>query len=348
MRCPSLQDIPAPPAGRTGWPWTEASDSSAWLRKRVDWPRVSIVMPSYNQAEFIEESIRSVLLQGYPDLEFLVYDAESSDGSVNIIRKYEPWLTFWVSEKDRGQSDAINKGLRKSTGKYFNWQNSDDILTPCCLFKAVNALLEHPEASLVHGYEDVIYADGSLHATTENAFGPPTRLAPDVGRSIATLKTGTQPGCLMDRDLVLQVGGLNEDLHFVMDIDLLLRLAILKPALYLHEKLVYYRYHSATKSHNEWPETRALERLSIARNLYAMPEAQPYQSLRRDAMAQGHRYAADCFWMNGSPGKAIKHTLLDIAWSPFKHWDQRRGTAYKLKQRKISQRKMLAAQNTEF
>ena len=347
MKCPSLQDIPEPSTGRTGWPWTEASDSSAWLNKRDDWPKVTLVMPSYNQVDFIEESIRSVLLQGYPDLEFIVYDAVSTDGSVDILKKYSKWCSSLVIEKDRGQSDAINKGLRKSTGKYFNWQNSDDVLTPCCLFKAVNALLEHPEASHVHGYEDVIYANGELHSTTEHGFGPPTRLAPDVGSSIANMKTGIQPGCLMDRDLVLQVGGLNEDLHFVMDIDLLLRLAVLKPALYLHEKLICYRYHSATKSHNEWPETRALERLCIARKLFAMPEARPYQSHRRDAMAQGHRYAADCFWMNGSPGKAIKHMLLDIAWSPFKHWDQRRGTAYKLKQRKISQRKMLAAQGDE-
>lgn len=340
MICPEVSELPPSATGCSGWPWTDGSESGAWLERRDSWPRVSIVMPSFNQCEFIEEAIRSVLLQGYPDLEFLVYDAESTDGSVDVIRKYEPWLTYWVSEKDEGQSDAINRGLARSTGRYFNWHNSDDILTPCSLFKAVDALLEHPEASLAHGYEDVIYANGELHATTEHTHGPPTRFFPDVGQSIATLKTGTQPGCLMDRELVVQLGGLDEDMHFVMDIDLLLRLSVLRPPLYVHEKLVLYRYHAATKSHNEWPESRALERLDIARKVFAMPEAKPYQSRRRDAMAQGHRYAVNCFLMSGNPFKALKHLLLDIAWTPFRHWDHRRGLRYKAQQMKKNQRKM--------
>ena len=333
MNCPRLVELPVVSSGLTGWPWTEESDNASWMKKRKEWPRVSLVMPSYNQRAFIEESIRSVLLQGYPDLELLVYDAESSDGSADIIRKYEPWLTYWACEKDRGQSDAINKGLRRSTGKYFNWQNTDDVLTPCSLFKAVDALLEHPEASHVHGYEDVIFGNGELYYTTEHSYDSPTRLAPDVGDSVARLKTGTQPGCLMDRGLVIRVGGIDESMHFVMDVDIFLKLSMIKPPLYCHEKLVLYRYHPGTKSHNAWSGERALERLNMVENLFKMPEAQKYNSRRREAMGSAHRYASDCFWMNRDAAGFLYHLLADVAWVPFKDWDRRRALFYNLRQR---------------
>ena len=94
------------------------------------WPRISIVTPSYNQGQFIEETIRSVILQGYPNLEYIIIDGGSSDQSVDVIRKYEPWLTCWMSEKDRGQSHAINKGFAQCTGDIVAWLNSDDVYFP--------------------------------------------------------------------------------------------------------------------------------------------------------------------------------------------------------------------------
>ena len=99
----------------------------------ASWPRISIVTPSLNQGQFIEETIRSILLQGYPDLEYILIDGESTDGSIEIIRKYERWITHWESRSDRGQADAINKGLNVSSGVYFNWINSDDLLLPHAL-----------------------------------------------------------------------------------------------------------------------------------------------------------------------------------------------------------------------
>jgi cellulose synthase/poly-beta-1,6-N-acetylglucosamine synthase-like glycosyltransferase len=127
MRCPTLNELTSPPADKTGWPWTEESPLLPdKMEGDCDWPKISIVTPSYNQGRFIEETIRSVLLQGYPNLEYIIIDGGSTDNSVEIINKYEPWLTYWVSEPDRGQSHGINKGFEKATCEVFGWLNSDD------------------------------------------------------------------------------------------------------------------------------------------------------------------------------------------------------------------------------
>jgi glycosyltransferase involved in cell wall biosynthesis len=125
----SLATLPPPPAGKTGWPWTTETPR---LPDRMPdgraWPRISIVTPSYNQGEFLEETLRSVLLQGYPDLEYIVMDGASTDQSVAIIERYAPWLSHWSSAPDKGQNDAIGRGLDQSTGAILNWLNSDDQL----------------------------------------------------------------------------------------------------------------------------------------------------------------------------------------------------------------------------
>src|SRR5689334_5547799 len=107
----TLRDLPLPPQGRTGFPRTEETPPlPAMLPNNVPYPRISIVTPSYNQGQYLEETIRSVLLQGYPNLEYIVIDGGSSDESVSVIEKYAPFLDFWMSERDKGQTDAINKG----------------------------------------------------------------------------------------------------------------------------------------------------------------------------------------------------------------------------------------------
>ncbi len=133
---PRIEELPPPPTGKIGWPWTEQSvPFPEQMLDGSEWPRISIVTPSYNQGQFIEETIRSVVLQGYPNLEYIIIDGGSTDNSVEIIKKYETWLSYWISEKDQGQSDAINKGFNRASGKICAYINSDDIYLPNTLGK---------------------------------------------------------------------------------------------------------------------------------------------------------------------------------------------------------------------
>lgn len=154
-----LAELPPPPVGKTGWPWTvETQPPAMTMPNGLPWPKVSITTPSYNQGCFIEETIRSVLLQNYPNLEYAICDGGSSDETVEILEKYSPWLSFWQSKKDQGQGHAINLGFSIASGDYFGWINSDDFYLPNCFQKVANYFCKH---SLDFVYGDALnFSDG--------------------------------------------------------------------------------------------------------------------------------------------------------------------------------------------
>jgi cellulose synthase/poly-beta-1,6-N-acetylglucosamine synthase-like glycosyltransferase len=170
----TVKDLPAPPAGKRGWPWTVGSRLLPLRRADgSEWPRLSIVTPSYNQGQFLEMTIRSVLLQGYPNLEYVVIDGGSSDGSVEILKKYDRFISYWVSEPDEGQTDAINKGLLKTDGDYLGWINSDDTYVKGSFTKVVSAFEQNPESVLVHGNRILMDADDRVFGCSPlPAFDP--------------------------------------------------------------------------------------------------------------------------------------------------------------------------------
>lgn len=223
--CPTLAELPPPPPGKTGWPWTEASQPLPEARPDgLPWPRVSVVTPSYNQGQFLEETIRSVLLQGYPNLEYIIMDGGSTDESVEIIRKYEPWLAYWVSERDNGQSHAINKGWRKATGEYVTWLNSDDLLSPASLYATVCALEGDEQAVIAYGDVWLIDAQSQRFPKPyDHILARPFSLE---GMLLHWNNPVPQQGFLMRRSLLEQVGYLDEGFHFTMDLEYWTRIAL--------------------------------------------------------------------------------------------------------------------------
>ena len=237
MRCPGLAELPPPPPGRTGWPWTvETPPLPAARPDGSPWPRISIVTSSYNQGQFIEETIRSVLLQGYPGLEYIIIDGGSTDHSVEIIKKYAPWLTYWVSEKDRGQSHAISKGLAKSSGEIFQWINSDDALLP-------NALRD---ISTAFSGEAVAAPVSQGQTRTAASINYNRNLS---ARHILTGKiTFAQPGLWLPRHRLVSIG-FNENLHYAFDWDMVIRYLERYPKVtYIRPLVVFFRLHDGSKT----------------------------------------------------------------------------------------------------
>lgn len=147
-----LADLPTPPPDKAGWPWTEQSERvSDQMFDGSKYPLISIVTPSYNQGQFIEETIRSVLLQGYPNLEYIIIDGASTDNTIEILKKYNSFITHWVSEPDRGQSHAINKGLAKISGQLVGWQNSDDFYEKKAFYLAAETFLKDQTVGVIYG-----------------------------------------------------------------------------------------------------------------------------------------------------------------------------------------------------
>ncbi|MDB9474269.1 glycosyltransferase family 2 protein [Dolichospermum circinale] len=244
----TLKDLPPAPEGKTGWPWTEQSEP---LPDRMadgsDWPRISIVTPSYNQGQFIEETIRSVLLQGYPNLEYIIIDGGSNDNSVEIIKKYEQYLTYWISEADRGQSHAINKGWEKCTGDYLAWINSDDCYISNALSCAIKRFIEY-KCDFIYGptyigsslgEKQIIEGKGITDFKLKNLL----KFFYNVEYIIPSQSV------LLSKKLYSQIGFLDEDLHYCMDLDLFAKIILANPLVYRNSQpICFYRTHDMAKT----------------------------------------------------------------------------------------------------
>ncbi|RYD18387.1 MAG: glycosyltransferase [Verrucomicrobiaceae bacterium] len=239
----SLADLPAPPEGRHGWPWDSApAPLPATAPDGQPWPEISIITPSYNQGQYIEETIRSILLQGYPALEYLIIDGGSNDATVEIIRKYEPWLSGWVSEKDKGQSDAINKGFSRTSGEIFNWMCSDDVLTPGALQKVATTFLEKPQTGAVAGACFCQYDEEPEKNIVRKVEWKGWELTPYAAAI-------WQPSCYFRRSLIGRDDLVLRNLHFCMDRELWSYLCARGAKWYWEDEVLsVYRFTGANKS----------------------------------------------------------------------------------------------------
>ncbi|HBL14331.1 MAG TPA: glycosyltransferase [Cyanobacteria bacterium UBA11162] len=266
MHSPTLDQLPPPPANKTGWPWTQESLSICdRISNGQPWPKLSIITPSYNQGEFIEETIRSVLLQGYPNLEYIIIDGGSTDNSVDIIRKYEPWLTYWVSEPDRGQTHAVNKGFLKSKGDILAWLNSDDTYEQNALSIVANLMGQNLEIDVLYGNVKIINEKGDILTELRSVpFHPQAFL-------YETVHIAAQSAVFWRRELFFNVGMLNEDLRFAMDRELLIKFMTREAKFsFVRALLGTYRCHSSSKTFGMANKSKAellkLEPFSQIRN----------------------------------------------------------------------------------
>jgi glycosyltransferase involved in cell wall biosynthesis len=205
-------------------------------------PLVSIITPSFNQARYIEATIRSVLGQDYPRIEYIVVDGGSTDGTVDIVKRYEDKLAWWVSEKDKGQTDAINKGFARANGDILAWLNSDDTYEPGAVSAAVKYLQEHPEAGMVYADCNFINENGRIIGR----FG-------SAQTDYRLLRQGyvhiPQQTMFFRAELWRQVGPLDPSFYFAMDYDLWTRIAARVELKYLPgQTWANFRLHSSGKT----------------------------------------------------------------------------------------------------
>jgi glycosyltransferase involved in cell wall biosynthesis len=230
---------------KQGWPWIKEINPEIYEKKDF-WPRISIVTPSYNQGEYIEETILSVLNQNYPNLEYIVIDGGSTDNTIDIIKKYQNKITYWISEKDKGQSDAINKGLQKCSGQIFNFINSDDYLEKMSLYNiAINFDFQKYDI-----YAGVVrnFWDGS---DIERLYLNKNLNLNNILRVIRDNKVNFhQPGVWLSMDKVKKVGYFNIKSHYTFDLEYLMTYLIyFKRVKYDYSTiLVNFRYHDTSKS----------------------------------------------------------------------------------------------------
>jgi glycosyltransferase involved in cell wall biosynthesis len=212
---------------------------------------VSIVTPSYNQAPYLEETIRSVLAQDYPQIEYMIVDGGSTDGTIELIKKYEGKLAWWVSEKDKGQTDAINKGFARAKGEILAWLNSDDTYAPGAVAAAVKYLQEHPEVGMVYGDCNFINETGRVIGKFNSAQ-----------TNYRLLRQGyahiPQQTMFFRTELWRQVGPLDPSFYFAMDYDLWTRLAARTEIKYVPQTWANFRLHISGKTlladDRCWPE----------------------------------------------------------------------------------------------
>jgi hypothetical protein len=309
-----LAELTPPPPGRTGWPWTEETPP---LPKATpvgsSWPSVSIVTPSYNQAQFIEETIRSVLLQGYPNLEYIIIDGGSTDGSVEILSKYEPWLAFWVSEPDRGQSHAINKGWARARGEVLAYLNSDDLLVPDTLTRVAETFVAHPDVAVVYGDCDLIDGEGRLmeRLCSRSYSRAGLLLANYIQQSSAFVRR-----CAVER-----VGPVDESFDMTMDYEYWVRLAMASCCMtYVPEVLSSARLTSGTKTKSL--TLRFLgDTLRVLDAVYSQVDIpDDLHRIRREAYGNAWRLGGVRLFDAGMRGLAVRAMLTSLRWCPFPGW----------------------------
>jgi len=269
---------------------------------------VSIITPSYNQAPFLEPAIRSVLEQDHPQIEYILIDGGSTDGSLQIIERYASRLAFWSSEPDRGQGEALNKGFARARGEVVAWLNSDDYYLPGAVSAAVRALEENPEAALVHA--DMLAVDAAGRVTNH------LRYAQTSLTDLLCFRIIGQPAVFMRRAAFEAAGGLDPAFHYLLDHQLWTKMALQGTLVHTQGMWAAARYHPAAKNRRAALEFGA-EAFRLLDWAASQPDLQAHLApIERQARAAAHRLDARYKLDGEHPGEALTGWMRALLMHP--------------------------------
>ena len=280
--------------------------------KMTQWPRISVVTPSYNQGSFIEQTIRSVLDQDYPDLEYIIIDGGSDDETLDVIRRYESRVAYWVSEKDDGAAEAIAKGFRKATGKILAYLNSDDTYLPGTL-RTVAAAMRDPGVDVAFG--NMYWMDPQGRIIGERRQTRFNRMGYLFGGSDLT-----QPATFWTSDIYLRSGGIDPSFRFAFDTDLFFRFALQEARFgHVNEFLASFRIHPQSKSSNDF-EICEREMEHLRQNHLPFPyrsfRASCVRGMTRIQRALSYAAQGDLLWLLGRIPDRIRGRNSDTIVGP--------------------------------
>ena len=278
-------------------------------------PLVSIITPSYNQGEFLEDTIKSVLAQDYPSIEYLIVDGGSTDGSVDIIQKYHSHLAWWVSEPDDGQASAINKGMSQARGEIVAWLNSDDLYLPGAVRQAVEVFQANKQIGMVFGNALTIDAEG---CPIKELIFPDWELQDLIGFRIIC-----QPAVFMDRTSFERAAGLDLNYHFMLDHHLWIRIANLKPIKHIPNFWAAARHHKSAKNISQSTEF-GRETLELLEWMQSQPDlALIMEQNKRNVLAGAYRLNARYLMDGGQYADSLKSYAKAFFYQPkytLSHW----------------------------
>jgi glycosyltransferase involved in cell wall biosynthesis len=302
----SFRDFPAPPAGAEGWPWTVEAPAPSL---EIAWPKLTVITPSFMQGEYLERTIRSVLLQNYPNLEYFVLDGGSTDASRTVIEKYAPCLAGWRCEKDRGQAATIAEGWACGSGDVFAWINSDDWYQAGAFAAVAPHFQKQPPAAWVAGTVEYCTVDGKVARRHPAA---PVSLAETLGfRHVGY----HQPGMFWSRGLLEKVGPLDGDMHLCFDLDFWARSLVagftLTP---VDASVACFLQHSASKTSSQFEAIVAESRAIFQRYAAHLSPAEQRESAAwlRASLADYVLHMAYRALRRGFRGQALKLLLREM------------------------------------
>ncbi|MBC6611649.1 glycosyltransferase [Hymenobacter sp. BT507] len=308
---PTIPEIP----GKSGWPW-QLPTLEEHMSGEITVPKISIITPSYNQGHYLEETIRSIILQNYFNYELIIIDGGSTDSTLQVIKKYEPWITYWVSEKDKGQSHAIRKGLAIATGDIINWINSDDLLAPGALH-AIASKFDLQRYDVICGYCDYFVSNLTHLDTRNERMG----LSATVGDTILKRQIN-QPSTFFKTSIFRELD-INEQFHYTMDLDLWYRYLLKygQSRVLLFDKLLtYFRLHEASKTVALTPNFEKDIRKVIYNIFFSVNQASELMSYLR-FLVNDDNFVPSLYTVN-IPLNELRSLIKFYAWQAVVHYNQ--------------------------